>query len=262
MKDTVPTSEIPKDHSVSLVSLAMLKVNSDLQGRDYIEYLRPFVKHVLVGMRGDPITDASVRDKIEQEFALRIPTQVIHYVLKRFRKSGYFVQEDGIYRLEKNIKDGDLGPRKAQASREIGSVVSAFAEYAEITCGVKLSPDECTTALLAFVSQFSVQCVRTYVSGTALPELPEASARNQFFVHSFVKTASEKDSDLFEHIMVIVKGYMLSNALLCPDLESTQKTFKHLKVFLDTPLILDLLGLHGETDRTTRAQCSCKMRRP
>jgi hypothetical protein len=45
--------------------------------------------------------------------------------------------------------------------------------------------------------------------------------------------------------MLIAKGHMLANALLCPDLEAQDKNFKSLAIYLDTPLVLNLLNLQG-----------------
>jgi len=246
MNNNTGSSKKPQDLTASLVSLAMLKVNSDLLGRDYMEYLRPFVEHVLNQVPSDYITDNAVRSKLEQEFGLRLPVQVVQHVLRRMKKSGFFTKDDGVYRLCKALPTSAISSRRVQASREIETVLGALGGYAERTHGVKLLPNECTAALLVFAAQFSVQCVQTYLQGTALPELPKASQRDLFLVHSFVKNASEHDVDLFEHIMVVVKGHMLSNALLCPDLESTERKLGNLLLFFDTPLILDLLGLHGE----------------
>ena len=42
---------------------------------------------------------------------------------------------------------------------------------------------------------------------------------------------------------------MLANALLCPDLHKAPKTYKNTVFYLDTPLIIKLLGLEGESGK-------------
>lgn len=43
---------------------------------------------------------------------------------------------------------------------------------------------------------------------------------------------------------------MYANALVCPDLESLQKKFNKLTIFVDTALILNLLGLQGVEEQS------------
>jgi hypothetical protein len=47
--------------SSALVSLAMLKVDSDIQGRDYLDYLVPFVFYVLEKHKPDPVTSTDTQ---------------------------------------------------------------------------------------------------------------------------------------------------------------------------------------------------------
>ncbi|EQD54722.1 hypothetical protein B1A_12087, partial [mine drainage metagenome] len=46
--------------------------------------------------------------------------------------------------------------------------------------------------------------------------------------------------------MILVQGHMLANALLCPDLQNAPKTYKGVTFYLDTPLLVQRLGLEGE----------------
>jgi len=67
--------------SSTLTSLAMLKVTID-QGGDYLDYLKPFVLHVLSKYRPSPIIDSKIKEFIIKEFGLEIPERTIQIVLK------------------------------------------------------------------------------------------------------------------------------------------------------------------------------------
>ena len=47
----------------------------------------------------------------------------------------------------------------------------------------------------------------------------------------------------------VVKGHMLANALLCPDLQEVPKTYGQVTFYFDTPLLVRLLGLEGDAKR-------------
>ena len=80
----------------TLTSLAMLKVHVD-QGRDYLDYLQPFIHQILYKSNIDPITDSAVRDAIRNEFGLEIPQRAIQIVLKRLAKKLQLTKEHGVY---------------------------------------------------------------------------------------------------------------------------------------------------------------------
>ncbi|EQD75106.1 hypothetical protein B1B_02307 [mine drainage metagenome] len=56
-------------------------------------------------------------------------------------------------------------------------------------------------------------------------------------------TATLRDSQV---LLILVQGHMLANALLCPDLQNAPKTYKGVTFYLDTPLLVQRLGLEGE----------------
>ena len=64
----------------------------------------------------------------------------------------------------------------------------------------------------------------------------------------YVIHISDTDPSRFDSFMVLVQGHMLANALLCPDLNPDQ-LFNDVTFYLDTPLIIQLLGLEGSRKR-------------
>ena len=55
--------------------------------------------------------------------------------------------------------------------------------------------------------------------------------------------------DMFERFVVLVKGHMLANALMCPDLDDAPNSYVDVTFYLDTPLLVHWLGLEGEEER-------------
>src|SRR5882757_6651885 len=82
----------------ALVSLAILKVDSDVEGRDYVDYLVPFVSYVLDRYQPDPVSSQNVQKLLREEFKLRIPVHATEMVLRRFAKRRYLHREHGIYK--------------------------------------------------------------------------------------------------------------------------------------------------------------------
>ena len=54
--------------SVSLISLAMLKVNAEEKRRDYLDYLIPFIDERLAAGEPQQINDLTIRDSLRTHY--------------------------------------------------------------------------------------------------------------------------------------------------------------------------------------------------
>lgn len=229
----------------SLTSLAMLKVDLDNQHRTYVDYISPFIVDILNEDKPEIISDSNVADKLRSRFGLQVPTRGVQQILRRMQKKGYLALENGIFVVTSSVPTSTLSRSKIEAERHIESVVLGVIKEAAVH-HQEWSPEVATQAITAFLGRFTVDCLRTYVFNTALPTIPEKNSANLYIVSKFVTKAQERRDFAFESFIVLVKGLMYSNALLCPDLESLEKKFQDLTFYLDTPLLLNLLGLQGK----------------
>ena len=97
---------------ITLASLAMLKVNIDHHGRDYLEYLRPYIMYSLSKNTTKKTNDRDMVKEIEKEFHLIIPQKTIKFVLKRISESGYLRKKDGDYTIVKEIPKNNIQQEK------------------------------------------------------------------------------------------------------------------------------------------------------
>ena len=222
----------------------MLKVRID-QGQDYLDYLRSFILHVLVTHKPDPITDITVQDLIRIDFGLEIPRRAVQIVLKRLSRRYPLKKAHGVYRINGELPDPHISARKAAASRHIQAVLSGLAEFSKGTSKPIMSDDEAVTAICAFLMQFDIPCLRAYLRGTAIPTIKGQQPSQIVLVSKYVLALQETDPERFESFLVVVKGHMLANALLCPDLTNAPKSYTGVKFYLDTPLLVQRLGLEG-----------------
>ena len=85
-----PTME---DQYTTLISLSILKTDMDESVRDYLDYLRSFVLHVLNEHSADLVTDEVVSSLLLQEFGLNIPRRGCQLVLRRLARKGFLKRE-------------------------------------------------------------------------------------------------------------------------------------------------------------------------
>lgn len=231
--------------SETLTSLAMLKVNVD-QGKDYLDYLRPFILQVLVDQKPDPVTDRVVQGHLRTQFGLEIPDRAVQVVLKRLSRSHPLTKEAGVYRITGALPNPDIAAAKSNANRHIQAVVSGLMEFSKGTAKPIATTEEAVTAICAFLAQFNIPCLRAYLRGTAIPTIEGDHHVHIVLVSEYVLHLQQSDPERFESFLIVVQGHMLANALLCPDLQSAPKTYKGVTFYLDTPLLVRRLGLEGE----------------
>ncbi len=234
--------------TATLTSLAMLKVHVD-QGRDYLDYLRPFILQVLFDHRPCPVTDAIVCGHIKDDFGLEIPERTVQIILKRLSRQQPMERRYGVYRITGEIQNPGISAQKAEADRHIQAVVGSLTEFSKNTARPIASDDDAVQAICAFLSKFNIQCLRAYLRGTAIPTIEKHDDALIVLVSKYVLSLQENNPERFESFLVVVKGHMLANALLCPDLQQAPKTYKDVTFYFDTPLLVRLLGLEGDAKR-------------
>ena len=163
-------------------------------------------------------------------------------------KSRNLKKSHGTYSLKNSLPSSDVKERKIQALRHGNYLITQLIEFANTKYEISFNIQQATAVFLGFVSRFAIECLSNYSNGTVLPAITGGSIKNTHIVASFIKTAENKNISLFEDIVNLVKGNMLANALLCEDLESQQQKFKNVTFYLDTPILLDILGLHGKQE--------------
>ncbi|MGZ8892723.1 MAG: hypothetical protein ACXW1R_07320 [Halobacteriota archaeon] len=232
----------------TLTSLAMLKVDIDTQHRNYVDYLSPFVIDVLNADKGAIVSDIRIADKLRKRFGLQIPAKVVQHVLRRLQKNDYLVLTDGVLTVSTNLPKSSLAKTRASATAHIEAVLQGLVAEAK-NHKLDWSKDDANKAVVAFLGKFTVDCLKTYVFNTALPNLPQGTSSELYIVGKFIQNSHNRRDEAFESFIVLVKGLMYSNALLCPDLESLEKKFQNVVFYLDTPLILNLLGLQDQDSK-------------
>lgn len=235
--------------TATLTSLAMLKVHADSrEQQDYVDYLKPFAVHVLAEHKPFPVSRERLQELLLQEFRLKLPVRGCELILKRLSRSGNLERSHGTYSLKKDLPTTDIHLRRADAVRRGNSVVTQLIEFAKTGYNIEYDHTQATRAFLNFVSIFAIECLSTFSNGTTLPDIQNKSSKDKHLVAAFIKTAESKNPALFDDIVILVKGNMLANALLCEDLESQQQKFKNVTFYLDTPILLDLMGVHGKQE--------------
>ncbi len=237
----------------TLTSLAILKVNID-QGKDYLDYLRPFILQVLVEEKPDEISDTVISNLIRARFGLEIPDGTVHIVLRRLSRAYPIKRERGVYRITGHIPDPGISAKQVEAKRHVDAVVNGLMEFSSGSLKPFSDRDRTEASIRTFLANFNVSCLRAYRRGTAIPDLTDQQDTDIVLVSKYAIHLQKTNPERFDSFMIMVQGHMLANALLCPDLSHVSDHYKQVAFYLDTPLLVQLLGLEGNAKQDAVTQ--------
>ncbi|MBK9522025.1 MAG: hypothetical protein KBA96_10900 [Rhodocyclaceae bacterium] len=262
-KDIAPVGKDARlvQQTLTLTSLAILKVDIDEHHRNYIDYLAQFVLSVLASHRPEFVTDSKVAELLKDDFGLLVPTKAVQHVLRKLARDGHVRKEHEAYYPAAKLPEVGIAAKRLDAASQIQRVFDALCKFSSsIHPEAPWSDVDASKAVLGFLARFTVDCLKSYVFNTALPLVPDTGAKDLYIVSRFLQQCHEADRPLFEDFIVLVKGQMYANALTCPDLESLEKKFNNVTFYLDTPLILSLMSLQGEGLRQAAAELTTLVR--
>ncbi len=232
----------------TLTSLAILKVNID-QGKDYLSYLDPFILQVLVDHRPDQVTDKVVSRHIRERFGLEIPERTVQLVLKRMSKKRLLTKDHGVFHICKDLPTPQITAKQREAERRIRALSLGLCQFSKDTSRTVSNPEDAVTALCAFLAEFDIACLRSYLKGSAIPPLAGFHDSDIVLVSEYIQYVEQAAPELFENFLILLQGHMLANALMCPDLENVSSNYRSIVFYLDTPLLVQRLGLEGEVKK-------------
>lgn len=244
----------------TLTSLAMLKVKID-EGGDYLDYIKPFVLQVLVDHRPEPIFDITIHDYLIKDFGLNIPESIIQIVLNRLARKEPIRKENGAFFIKGTLSDPQIHTKKHQAQRHINLVINGLIDFSRTTGRNLNNEAEDMFCIISFLSIFDISCLKASLKATALPVIEDKKHSDIVLVSKFLFFISQNNPNLFDSFMVVVQGHMLANGILCPDLQKSPKTFRDIKFFIDTPLMIPFLNLEGEIKRDAAANLFILLRK-
>ena len=226
----------------TLTSLAILKVNID-QGHDYLDYIRPFVLQILVDQNLDVITSNSISQYLSEQFGLEVPIRTVDIVLRRISRSLPIKRKSGVYRKIGELPDPQIASKQAKAERQIDAVLNGLYQFSQDTSAPLANSGEAVAPICAFLSEFAITCLRAQLRGTAIPNVDRARRSDIVLVGNYVHHVRESDPERFDGFLILVRGHMLANALVCPDLINCPKSYRNVSFYLDTPLLVHRLGI-------------------
>jgi hypothetical protein len=232
--------------SMTLTSLALLKAHFDIERKDIIDAFISFAEISISKRNLEKIIPEELKLWLCEDFGLEIPLPPIILICNRMVKRGILKRTDKKYDVIHLSADlASFEKKKVELNNNYRAILTAFRAFIKEKINLEWTEEECEQGLLNYIDEYSIDCVKAFANGDHVPIHGKKSEKENFIVSSFVNHISNISPEQFRYFVTIITGRMLSNALLASDLTALGKRFIETSIYLDTPIILQILGVLG-----------------
>ena len=229
-----------------LTTFAILKANWNAN-KDYLSNFEPFVAETLkTWPDGDQVKPMMLRERLCKDFSLpAIPINTAELLRERAAKAGYVRRTRGNgYVPNRDKLDGlpSIRVGAADVGRHIAALEDAVIAYAKEVHGLDWSQGDAEAAIEGLVDEFSVELALARRSGVITNNDDQQDERLAV-ISGFARRAVERDQTNLNYLEEMVRGSLLANVLYFQDLGSWSPKMRDLIVYLDTTIVIRLLGL-------------------
>lgn len=238
--------------SPMLVGYAMLRANFSAERGNFTDSFSPFVLDAVRAKHPGSCTAEEVSVHIRTQYGIQLPALVAKNLLRRAERGHKLVREQsgqGAPRYsctsDELNKASSVASNYASSTRQQHALSDALLEFASNTypeLAEGLDRESCGDLIASYMDANALPLLRSSLRGGYMPG--ELTASNHFLVSEFVVVSHDSSEEHFNAFVEIAKGAILA-AVIQMDVSSLDASLNQLSIFLDTPLMLDVLGHHG-----------------
>lgn len=245
----------------AIISLAMLYALWQTKRSDLLDLIRPFVLYA-VGVTtkvGDIIDVEDICRYMESEFGYQsFQCAVVERILLR-ETSDAIKQESRIIKKENrkfiliaslSTQVENFNSKRLVCKEHSDAVTTALAGYLNHNRACRRDNYTSSEAEVFLLSFFERQGGSIVLSADDLRQISFKNSELDFFIGKFILEENEKRSSLMDYIVELVKGYFVTTALYlqAENLDVTHASFSNVIFYLDTRLLLALLGFKSSQE--------------
>lgn len=241
--------------SSPLIQLALLESFKAGKFNDEIDLFLPFIAVTLSSLGELEFTPLMLQEELEKSFGFKPPISAIKVFITRAKKRKLVVRENNAFisnTFEINKWKNGYEDKKDEATTSLEIIRKDFADFALARFNKELSSDDCDTLIIEFIEKniSSVTESRSYEKN----ELNKNIKNTNHVTASFISHIYRNKNASLDHFARFVKGMLLANYLCFADKISTKKNYKSITVYIDTPIVIGLLGFNGKQAKQTQEE--------
>lgn len=248
----------------TLISLAVLQTNYDnkLINGNRVGYIENFVllsinlvKHKQNDFSSIQLDDLNTFNQLFYDFyGLNIPIIILRTILAKATKLNFFIKQNNelIPNYENINKQLPKETKPKDNIRDINMFISNIKNFIENKYTKKYSKNDIESALIKLLTKHEEELLYLISDDIEKKLLPNVDIKKtkqlelDYLIYKFILSIEQNDNLNFNIFKKILIGFMLLNSIVYTNEGETQGNINDINVYLDTKIVLRLLGMEGD----------------
>jgi len=233
-----------------LINLALLETLKTERFNDEIDLFLPFIAVTIRELQRPVVQVAEIQEKLAELFGFRPPISAIKVLMNRAKNKALLIRENHAFipcAAKINEWSNGYEQKKEDLQISLDSLKKALAEFSSENFQKELTPRDAENLIFQFIQDNVSSAISRRAYSKA--ELSNDIKNTNHVIAAFISHIHRKEAHLMEHFGRCVKGMLLANYLYFADKSTSKKTFEKVTVYLDSPLVIGLLGFNGSFNR-------------
>lgn len=235
----------------SLISFAILSTEWHEEKKDYLDMFIPFFLQCVEQQRSSEklISLKKIKDELRDKFGINLLSNVVEMLARRVANVGYIEIKKNVCCLtNKKIDTQAFVERRDMAEKHQKELFDGIALFLQKNYPLfKFDQNILEDTFIQYLCKYGRGIVAKSSENTEENLVQEELYT--YYIGKYISFIKEKDEKYFKYIQEIIYGAMYATALFMQEnlkKIQTKSKMENLKVFLDTPLLLHILGYSGE----------------
>lgn len=238
-----------KDHR-ALASYALI-LNSMDCNKSFIGQFVPFLLAVLKQKKDSQVKAFEIPALIKDQFGLQIPKLAMLSIINCAKKQGLLTKgvDQFIYPTEDALEQNHTLEVSQTIQQKQELIIQDFIDFVQTNHHLQLDKETANEQFSLFFQKNSLPfLLSSHAPSQELISKQQSEESQLYYFYSYIIHLDHNhNADFLKHITDIAFGYILTSLILSEgEDESLTPQLQGMQIFLDTPIIIKLLGLEGK----------------
>ena len=235
----------------TIISLSIVSALWETYNKDYLDSFVPFFATLLKTKNITEFDNDEISNIIEyftDEYGLEIPYHPFISIINKCKKYGLINKTLSKYKVKWNkVEEYEFSLEIEKYNNNKKKFVRRLKKYAKENYEIDLEDKDIEDVLLNLMKKNDYNIFNAAKKESIIPELeiPKRYKQYQYLINNFMIFLFENEDPLYRYLSDIAFGHIISSTILHDQYKIKDDTVKGCSIYLDTPIILKLLGSEG-----------------
>lgn len=233
----------------TLFGLALLSYSWETNKKDIIDSYVPLVCSTIRANGQKKVTKELVQKNLMQNYGINIPLGATESILRRMSKNELLTKEAGEYNVNTDKVYATIKESKRdELNAAFDTLVIELRKYAREQFQVEFSNEDLEAGLIDFFKQNDLDLLFANINGNSVLPPVKESKKAKYIIAKYITNLQKENPSKFGIVLKLAKGYAIATLITYEEIQNFSGNLKDVEIFLDAPIVFNLLGLNGDSN--------------